>query len=158
MVQPDSSKPPSRLFITPRPRPQLHRALRIRFTAAALALGGLGGAALAGTPADAARPRRPGDNGCIVVQRQQGPARSTTQLVNRCAYAVAVTYCVRGAAHDCEAAGLTHLAPGASTIVDSRRAARGLRNVNWVACRSDAEETAGADPEPLLRTAALGPY
>lgn len=158
MVQPDSiPKAPFKLLVTRfRSRPPLQRALRIRFTAAALALSGLGGAALAGTPTGAAQPQRPGDGGCIVLQRQQAQTRYATLLVNRCAYAVAVTYCVHGPAHTCEAAGLAHLAPGASTIVDNRRAAHGLRNVNWVACRSDAEVTAGTDPDPFLRTAALG--
>jgi hypothetical protein len=123
--------------------------------AAAFAVVGFSCAALAGTPAQAAQPLRPAGGGCIALQSGQGPLRSATLLVNRCTYTVAVTYCVNGPGHGCQAAGVAHLAAGASFVVDSRRAAQGLRKVNWVACRSDAEVTADADPEPLLRPVAF---
>jgi hypothetical protein len=114
--------------------------LRTRLIAAALALGGVTGAAMAaGVPG-------PGEiqylhepqlaaNNCIALEQQNRAAQHTAVLVNHCSYDVSVSYCVDGT-EDCQTgqAATRHVAAGASLAVDDSLGLGGSE-INWVACR-----------------------
>jgi hypothetical protein len=83
---------------------------------------------------------------CIALETRSGPGvRQTPMLRNRCAHEVAVSYCIEsdsGSRSSCDAVGVrdlkaTRLAAGAALTLSG--SATPDAQVNWVACRGDAE-------------------
>lgn len=152
--------------------PKLHvpasrRSLHIHLKAALFALGGTAGVLLAspsvyaqdnitqvalakaGAGQSRSRPDLVASN-CVHEERRKSLSQITPVLVNRCDFAVALTYCVddSGSDHACAADGARtlagrRLAPGASVAVEYERGAQADVAINWIACRADAGAVGG---------------
>lgn len=157
----------SKLLIPAPRRPCSRRALRTHFAAALFALGGTAGAMLASPAvfaqddtavASIAKPGA-GQTGyrpdlvastCVHEERRKTLNRVTPVLINRCDYAVALSYCVddRGSDHACAADGARtidgrRLAPGASVAIKDESSALADADIDWIACRADSGAVSG---------------
>jgi hypothetical protein len=157
----------SQLHIPAPSRPCSRRSLHSHLAAALFALGGGAGALLLSAPAlaqdntavaslakaGAGQTRSRLDlvaSACVHEERRKTLSKVTPVLVNRCDYAVALSYCVddNGSDHDCAADGVgaidsRRLAPGASVAVADESSPLADADINWIACRADSGAVSG---------------